>query len=65
KKEGYFWSCRGESAVIVNRLLGYNLGGNPSNPVTGSPNLDALVSGLVRNGESYVVIDDGEVIDEG
>ncbi|MBR1471425.1 MAG: UvrD-helicase domain-containing protein [Lachnospiraceae bacterium] len=65
KKEGYFWTCRGEPAVIVNRLLGYRLGGSPSNPVTGSPNLDALVAGLVRNGESYVVIVDGEVIDEG
>jgi hypothetical protein len=65
KREGAFWSCRGESAEIVNRLLGYRLGGSSSNPMTGTPNLDAMVAGLTRNGENYIVVEDGEIIDQG
>ena len=64
KREGAFWSCRGESAQIVSRELGYRLGGNPSNPVTGTPNLDAMVAGLTKNAVSYIVVEDGEIIDQ-
>ena len=64
KREGAFWSCRGESAQIVSRELGYRLGGNPSNPVTGTPNLDTMVAGLTKNAVSYIVVEDGEIIDQ-
>ena len=65
KKEGYFWTCRGDSARTVSDVLGYRLGGNPGNPTTGSPNLDAMVAGLNRHEVSYVVIEDGEIVDQG
>ncbi|MBP3296046.1 MAG: hypothetical protein J6M27_05645 [Lachnospiraceae bacterium] len=44
--------------------MGYRLGGNPSNPVTGTPNLDAMVAGLTKNAVSYIVVEDGEIIDQ-
>lgn len=65
KKEGSFWTCRGESAKTLSYLLGYNLGGKPDNPVTGSPNLSPIVRGLRENDISYIVVEDDEIIDEG
>lgn len=64
KKEGAFWTCRGDSAETVNEILGYRLGGNPDKPVTGSPNLDSMVDGLNRHQISYIVVEDGEIIDQ-
>ena len=65
KREGAFWSCRGESARIISRIMGYRLNENSASPFTGSPNLDAMVTGLNRNGENYIVVEDGEIIDQG
>lgn len=64
KREGAFWTCRGESAKTLNEILGYRLGGNPANPVTGSPNLDPIIAGLNHNAVSYIVIEDGEIIEQ-
>lgn len=64
KKEGAFWTCRGDSAETVKEILGYKLGGNPDKPVTGSPNLDSMVDGLNRHQISYIVVEDGEIIDQ-
>ncbi len=64
KKEGAFWTTRGESAEALNRILGYKLGGNPDNPMTGSPALEPLVYGLNNNEINYVVIEDGEIVDQ-
>ena len=65
KKEGAFWTCRGESAETINEILGYRLGGSLEKPVTGSPNLDPMVDGLDRNQISYIVIEDDEIIAQG
>lgn len=64
KKEGAFWTCRGDSAETINKILGYKLGGNPDKPVTGSPNLEPMVDGLNRNRINYFVVEDGEIIDQ-
>lgn len=64
KKEGAFWTTRGESAEVLNRILGYKLGGNPDNPITGSPTLDPIIYGLSRHEINYVVIEDGEIVDQ-
>ncbi len=64
KKEGAFWTCRGESAETLSELLGYRLGGSPDNPVTGSPNLDPIVEGLKENAVSYIVVEDGMIIEQ-
>ena len=65
KKEGAFWTCRGESAETINEILGYRLGGSLEKPVTGSPNLDPMVDGLDRNQISYIVVEDDEIIAQG
>jgi len=65
KKEGAFWTCRGDSAEMVSEILGYRLGGNPDKPVTGSPNLDPMVDGLNHHHISYIVVEDGDIIDQG
>lgn len=64
KKEGAFWTCRGESAETLSELLGYRLGGSDASPVTGSPNLDPITEGLRENAISYIVVEDGVVIEE-
>ncbi len=64
KKEGKFWTCRGESARTVSYLLGFNLGGKPDNPMTGTPRLEAITDGLKDNFVSYVVVENGEIIDQ-
>lgn len=63
KREGAFWTCRGESAVTLSSVLGYNLGGSGNKPVTGSPKLEPIVDGLKHNAISYIVVDNGEMID--
>ena len=63
KKEGAFWTTRGESARTVSDALGYKLGGNPSNPMTGSPALEPIVYGLNSQSISYIVVEDGEIVD--
>ena len=44
-------------------LLGYNLGGKPGNPVTGSPALDPITAGLKANEINYIVVESGQIID--
>ncbi len=63
KKEGAFWTCRGESAVTVSQLLGYRLGGSGENPVTGSPRLEPITEGLRENFVDYIVVDNGAIIE--
>ena len=63
KKEGSFWTARGESAEILNDILGYKLGGNPDRPMTGSPSLDPIVSALKKTGYDYIVVEDAQIID--
>ena len=63
KKEGAFWTTRGESAEVLNEILGYNLGGNPDNPMTGSPSLDPIIAGLNAHRINYIAIEDGQIID--
>ena len=64
KREGAFWTCRGESAETVSELLGYRLGGSSEKPVTGSPNLDPITEGLRDNAVSYIVVEDGMIIEQ-
>ncbi|MDO4966966.1 MAG: ATP-dependent helicase, partial [Lachnospiraceae bacterium] len=64
KREGAFWTCRGESAETISELLGYRLGGNHDKPVTGSPNLEPITGGLRDNAVSYIVVEDGMIIEQ-
>ena len=64
KKEGAFWTTRGESAEVLSRVLGYKLGGKPGNYITGSPTLDPIISGLNHHEINYIVIEDGEIVDQ-
>ena len=34
------------------------------NPMTGSPNLDPITDGLRENRISYIVVEDGDIIEE-
>ncbi len=61
KKEGYFWTARGESAKKLNELLGYKLGGSERRPVTGSPNLKTITDGLRGRNISYLVVEDDKI----
>lgn len=61
KKEGYFWSARGESAKKLNELLGFNLGGSDRRPVTGSPSLKKITDGLDGKRVSYIVVADDKI----
>ena len=64
KKEGAFWTTRGESAEVLNRVLGYKLGGKPGSYMTGSPAIEPIVHGLSSHEINYIVIDDGEIVDQ-
>lgn len=64
RQEGDFYRCRGESAKTVNRVLGYRLGGDPGYPVTGTQNLEVMLMKLNKNEVSYIVIEDGEIVDQ-
>lgn len=64
KKEGAFWTCRGESAETVSDLLGYRLGGSTDKPVTGSPNLEPITEGLRANAISYIIVEDGMIVEQ-
>ena len=64
KREGAFWTCRGESAETVSELLKYRLGGSSEKPVTGSPNLNPITEGLRDNAVSYIVVEDGMITEQ-
>ena len=64
KKEGAFWTARGESAELLSRVLGYKLGGKPGNYVTGSPAIEPIVHGLSGHEINYIVIDSGQIVDQ-
>ena len=64
KREGKFWTCRGESAETLSYLLGFNLGGKPENPMTGAPKLETITEGLKENSVSFIVVDRGEIIEK-
>ena len=64
KREGAFWTCRGESAETLSEVLGYKLGGSADKPVTGSPNLDPMIYALKEHHISYIVVDDGEIVEQ-
>ena len=64
RHEYNFWRCRGESARKVNRYLGYKLGGNPAYPVTGTEYLELMLNGLIHYEISYIVIEDGKIMEQ-
>ena len=64
KKEGAFWTTRGESAEVLSKVLGYRLGGKPGNYMTGSPMIEPIVHGLSNHAINYIVIEDGEIVDQ-
>ncbi len=64
KKEGAFWTTRGESAEVLSRVLGYKLGGKSGNYVTGSPSIEPIVHGLSNHEINYIVIEGGEIVDQ-
>ena len=48
---------------MLSSLLGYNLGGKPEIPVTGSPTLDPIIAGIKANEINYIVVEDGQITD--
>lgn len=48
----------------ASRVLGYKLGGKPGNYVTGSPSIEPIVHGLSNHEINYIVIEDGEIVDQ-
>ena len=63
KKEGAFWTTRGESAKTLAEVSNFRLGGIPDRPVTGSPNLDGIMNVLDRNDIKYIVVENEEIVD--
>lgn len=63
KREGAFWTCRGDSAKILSEVLGYKLGGSADRPVTGSPNPEPILYALNAHKISYIVVENGEIIE--
>lgn len=63
KRKGAFWTCRGESAITLSKLLGYRLGGSGEKPVTGSPHLEPITEGLRDNLVDYIVVVNGNIIE--
>lgn len=64
KKEGYFYSAHGQSAVILSGVMGYKLGGSEEKPVTGSPAVEDIIRGLTEAEQKFVVIDKGKIVAE-
>ncbi len=64
KKEGYYWTCRGESAKVLHDILGYKLTGSDSYPKTGGPSLDRITGALKRSRKNYVAIEGRTVIEK-
>lgn len=64
KREGCFYSARGQSAVILSRIMRFNLGGSDEKLVTGSPVVEDIIRGLTEAKQNFVVIDKGEIIAE-
>ncbi len=65
KKEGYFWTCRGESAEKIHEILGFKLGYDGSGAITGCPNLNRMVAALKKRKINYVVIENGVTKEKG
>lgn len=66
KKEGFFYTCRENSAYIVATILNYQIGMTKSDgtAITGSPSLDKITEELKRHHISFVAIENDVVIDE-
>ena len=65
RKEGFFYTGRNDTALLLNDILGYKLyedaGGNTC---TGGPDIDKIETTLTRNNISYIVIEKQKIISQ-
>ena len=63
KKEGLFFTLRGNSAKVVGDITELNISDGP-NPVTGSPSKEGITEALVNNQINYIVVIDDEIVEQ-
>lgn len=63
RKEGFFYTVRGEGAVIVGQISNYDVS-DSSNPITGTPVLEQLTELLKEKRINYVVIVDNQIVEK-
>ena len=64
RKEGAFFTVRGENAVVVGNISNLNVSSG-NNPVSGSPKLEGITDSLVANEIDYIVVINDEITEEG
>lgn len=57
RKEGVFYTVRGDGARIIEELTDLNLS-ESDNPVTGTPGLQTMTNALLLNEIDYIVVED-------
>lgn len=63
KKEGAFFTVRGESARMLGNISDFNLS-NGKNPVSGSPKLERVTKYLIAKEINYIVVINNEITEE-
>ena len=63
KKEGAFFTVRGDSARVVGDITEFNVS-NGSNPITGSPIKEGITEALIDNQINYIVVFDDEIVEQ-
>ncbi len=63
KKEGLFFTVRGNSARVVGDITELNVS-EGSNPVTGTPNKARITEALINNQINYIVVVDDEIVEQ-
>ena len=63
RKEGFFYTVRGEGAVIVGQISNYDVS-DSSNPITGTPVLEQLTELLKEKRINYAVIVDNQIVEK-
>ena len=61
RKEGFFYTARGEYAEILHELLGYKIGYFGNIKVTGSPKIETIEEVLIANQIDFIVIVKNEI----
>jgi len=62
---GYFYSAYNSSAEVLANVMNYKLGTNYQGiKVTGGPSLDKIVATLLQEKIRFIVIEDGEIIEQ-
>lgn len=63
RKEGFYYTVRGNSAYVIAVLTNYNIGEVGQTPMTGSPSLDVMTNELRSHHVSYIVVENNVIVD--